>query len=101
MFGAPTESDLTERDRRHGTSRATADHRGDTARHVMLMLNPNAQPRDFVVPELVRAIKWRRFINTAAASPEDIFTDFDGPPPPVRGPILLAERSLVCFLAEA
>ncbi len=101
VFGAPTLIDPTERDRRHANVRTAAGHRQNLPRHVMLLLNPNAEPRDFVVPELVRAIKWRRFIDTAAKSPEDIFPAFDGPPPPVRGPILVAERSLVCFVAEA
>jgi isoamylase len=65
----------------------------------MILANPNTEPRDFVVPELVRAIKWRRFLNTAAASPEDVFPDFDGPPPPHRGPILVPDRSLLCYVA--
>ena len=65
----------------------------------MLMLNPIGQPREFFLPELVRTIHWRKFIDTAAAPPADIFPSLNGPSPPLQGPILLAERSLVCYVA--
>jgi glycogen operon protein len=66
----------------------------------MLLMNPVAQQREFVVPELVRAIHWRQFIATAAEPPHDIWPELDGPEPPVRGPILMAERSLQCYVAS-
>lgn len=66
----------------------------------MLMLNPGLQPREFAVPELVRAVHWRQFINTAAESPSDAWPDLDGPEPPANGPVLLADRSLMCFVAS-
>ena len=72
----------------------------EKARHVMLMLNPIGQPRDFAVPDLVRTVKWRRLIDTAAESPADIYPDFNGPEPPLVGPVKLAERSLVCYVAS-
>jgi glycogen operon protein len=66
----------------------------------MLMLNPIGQPREFVVPDLVRTVRWQTFIDTAADAPADIFPNLDGPEPPLSGgPILLAERSLVCYVA--
>lgn len=77
-----------------------ADGSTEKARHVLLMLNPSTKPIEFVVPELVRAIRWRRFIDTAATAPGDIFPRLDGPAPPVQGPMLLPERSLVCFVAS-
>jgi glycogen operon protein len=98
VFGAPSQPDPTERDRRFRSDLVGAESRGGLGQHIMLMLNPGEEPRDFVVPELVRAIKWRRFIDTAAASPADVFPNYDGPAPP-RGPILLTERSLMCFVA--
>jgi glycogen operon protein len=67
--------------------------------HVLLMLNPIGQPREFQIPDLVRMIKWRKFIDTSAPSPADIYPSFDGPAPPLQGPIVLAERSLVCYVA--
>jgi isoamylase len=91
VFGAP-----------HGGERLPGNNaiRG-AARHVMLMLNPSSNSREFVVPEFVRGIKWRKFIDTAAAPPKDVYPDFDGPETPFRGPILLPERSLVCYVASA
>ena len=66
----------------------------------MIMLNPIGQPRDFAVPQLVRTIKWRKAIDTAAEPPADIFPGGDGPEPPVVGTIRLAERSLLCYVAS-
>jgi isoamylase len=78
-----------------------ADVLQERARHVMLMLNPIGQSREFKVPDLVRTVRWRKFIDTAAESPGDIFPNLNGPPPPLSGgPILLAERSLVCYVAS-
>ena len=85
---------------RNGPTANAATLAGEQARHVMLLLNPIGQPREFVVPELVRTIHWRQFINTAADSPHDIFPNLDGPEPPLTGPIRLAERSLLCYVAS-
>ena len=45
----------------------------EQARHVLLMLNPVGQSREFAVPDLVRTIKWRRFIDTSAEPPSRHF----------------------------
>lgn len=90
VFGAPRRFELSTR----------PNSITQTARHVLLMLNPVGQPREFVVPELVRAIHWRQFIDTAADSPHDIWPELDGPEPPARGPLTLAERSLQCYIAD-
>jgi glycogen operon protein len=89
VFGAPRRPEVDERP-------TLIPQQG---KHVMLLLNPVAQQREFIVPELVRAIHWRQFINTAADPPQDIWPELDGPEPPVRGPIVLAERSLQCYVA--
>ncbi len=65
----------------------------------MLMLNPIGQPREFMVPDLVRTVRWRKFIDTAAEPPADIFPNLNGPAPPLRGEILLPERTLVCYVS--
>jgi isoamylase len=89
VFGAPRRPEIDER----------PTLIPQPGKHVMLLLNPVAQQREFAVPELVRAIHWRQFINTAAEPPHDIWPQLDGPAPPVSGPILLAERSLQCYVA--
>jgi len=96
VFGAPAQAV----ERAVEPARAGARNPPEKARHVMIMLNPIGQPRDFVVPQLVRTIKWRKAIDTAAETPADIFPAGDGPEPPVVGPIRLAERSLVCYVAS-
>ncbi|HEY2148198.1 MAG TPA: glycogen debranching enzyme, partial [Pirellulales bacterium] len=71
----------------------------NAGRHVMLLLHAGEGPRAFTIPPAVRAIAWRRFIDTAAAGPLDIFPEIDGPPLPAIGKIELEGRSLVCFVA--
>jgi glycogen operon protein len=92
VFGAPLKADKSDRPR--------LENYPEQSRHVMLMLNPVGQPRQFVIPELVRTIHWRQFIDSAAESPRDIFPTLDGPEPPLTGPIKLAERSLLCYVAS-
>ena len=65
----------------------------------MLLLHAGEGPRVFTIPPAVRAIAWRRFLDTAAAGPLDIFPEIDGPPLPAIGKIELEGRSLVCFVA--
>ncbi len=71
----------------------------ERARPVMLMLNPIGQAREYVIPDLVRTLKWRRFIDTSAEPQTDIFPNLDGPQPPLTGPVKVAERSLICYVA--
>ena len=75
VFGAPSprEAKLEQ------GARSAPNKVLEKAQHVMLMLNPVGQPRDFVVPPLVRMVKWRRAIDTAAEPPADIFPGGDGP----------------------
>jgi len=69
------------------------------ARHVLLLIHSGQNPRDFVLPKLPKAIKWRQFINTMKDSPDDIFPQLDGPPAPPSGRIRLDHHSLVCFVS--
>ena len=47
-------------------------------RHVMLFVHGGTLPRDFVVPELARSILWKKFIDTAAEPPDDIYPNRAG-----------------------
>ncbi len=67
--------------------------------HVLLMCHAGVEPRQFTIPAVARDIPWRLFINTACRSPEDVYPDLDGPPPPPEGTITLESRSLVCYVA--
>jgi glycogen operon protein len=68
-------------------------------RHVMLFLHSGTLPRDFVVPDLARPVVWRKFIDTAAPSPEDIYPAGDGPILMPSQTLRLIDRSLVCYVS--
>jgi glycogen operon protein len=70
------------------------------ARPVLLLFHSGSQPRKFVLPELARLYPWRLLVNTAAASPNDIYPDADGPPPPADGILRLIHHSMMCFVAS-
>jgi len=71
----------------------------EDGRHVLIFCHAGWYPQDFVVPPSLRKLNWRLFVDTAADSPDDVYPEADGPPPP-KGPIGLIERSLLCFVAE-
>jgi isoamylase len=76
------------------------DDARNPGRHVMLLLHAGAAPRTFTIPTPVRRIAWRQFINTAAAPPDDLHPDLNGPEPPAGGTLELEGRSMVCFVAK-
>ena len=69
-------------------------------RHVLILMHAGSDPRQFLIPYVVRNFPWRRFIDTAAESPADVFPELDGPPPPATGLVELEGRSLVCYVAR-
>jgi isoamylase len=72
-----------------------------TGMHMLMFFNSGHDAHDFHVPELALHLTWKRFIDTAAACPDDIFPCLDGPvlshPPIAR----VEGRSLLVFVAEA
>ena len=69
-------------------------------RHVLILLHAGCDPRQFLIPHVVRSFAWRRFVDTAADSPDDVYPELDGPPPPATGLVQLEGRSLVCYVAR-
>ena len=69
------------------------------ARPVMLMLHSGDEEQEFIVPPIVAPLKWRLFVDTAAEPPGDVYPNADGPPPAGK-PLVLADRSLRCYVAE-
>ncbi len=69
-------------------------------KHVLLFLHADPEPGRFVVPEPVRHLAWRAFVNTAARPPEDIYPGGEGPPV-TRFDWELPGRTLVALAAEA
>ena len=68
--------------------------------HVLLFCHAGSEPRRFTLPETLRKIPWRLFVDTAAESPGDVYPELDGPQPPVGGALEFQPRSLVCYVAE-
>ncbi|MBN1590514.1 MAG: glycogen debranching protein GlgX [Pirellulales bacterium] len=68
--------------------------------HVLLLCHAGDQPRAFTLPPITKTIRWQTLLNTAARSPEDIYPELDGPPPPGDGIVEMESRSMVCFVAS-
>jgi glycogen operon protein len=69
-------------------------------RHVLILCHSGHHAREFTLPSSVQSQPWRLFIDTAADPPGDLYPGADGPPPPSGGRLTLADRSLVCFVAQ-
>jgi glycogen operon protein len=69
------------------------------ARHVMIFMHSGHQSQEFVVPEKVRALPWKTFIDTAAPTPTDVYPAVDGPPLPKDMRLNLIHHTLVCYVA--
>jgi isoamylase len=69
------------------------------ARAVMVMLHCGPQSQEFTPPPPAASIKWRLFIDTAAASPDDIYPEADGPALS-KNPVVLDSHTLRCYVAE-
>ncbi|MGV3605269.1 MAG: glycogen debranching protein GlgX [Planctomycetaceae bacterium] len=69
------------------------------ARDVLLLINATGQPREFILPPVAKGTQWRLFLDTAAASPYDVYPGCDGPPPPRSRRLTLSYRSLCCFVS--
>jgi glycogen operon protein len=76
---------------------------GDVPRHVLVFAHAGSAPRIFHFPqaEAVRSLTWRLFVDTGKSQPHDEHPAGTGPLVDVERPVELADRSLVCFLADA
>jgi len=81
------------------TAPGPSDDPAGFGRDVMLLVNATAENREFILPPVAKGNEWRLFIDTAAASPRDIYPDLDGPPPPDTQRLVLMNRSLCCYVA--
>ncbi len=69
-------------------------------RDLMIMMNAKTKPREFAIPDAAKSEGWHLFINTAGEPPNDIFPTIAGPAPPKSGRLIVAPRTLVCYVAE-
>ncbi len=82
-----------------GAVAAQSSHDRTPGRNVLIVFHAGKDPRMFELPTAIQGYKWRKFIDTSADGPADIYPNVDGPEPPVRGRLILEDRSLVCFVA--
>jgi isoamylase len=69
------------------------------ARSVLLLIHGGQTSQEFTLPSPARDIPWRLFVDTAAASPHDVFPKEDGPAPPADGRVVLVHHSMKCYVA--
>ncbi len=69
-------------------------------RDVLMMFNSTGQPREFHLPDVGRGMNWNLFLDTAAASPEDIYVDLDGPMPPSNRVVDMPHHSMRVYVSE-
>ena len=67
--------------------------------HLLLIYHNGQEPVTFRLPEELRTLSWRLFVNTAAESPNDIYPSLDGPEFTADEDLILPPFSLHCFLA--
>jgi len=68
--------------------------------HVLVLCHSGCEPRTFTMPEIVRKLPFRLFVDTAATSPQDVYPDLDGPAMSPTGLVHVAANSMVVFVAE-
>ncbi len=78
----------------------TLEHEGSLY-HVLMMFHGSWESRDFFFPAVCQNFDWRLFIDTAAASPNDIFPDETGPKPNLKAALKFPPHTLRVYLAEA
>jgi glycogen operon protein len=67
--------------------------------HVLLICHAAPEPGTCSLPGIARGLPWRLFLDTSQESPNDIYPDLDGPPPP-DGVLPLQGRTFLCYVAK-
>lgn len=71
----------------------------EAARHVMIFMHSGGEPQDFHMPHTARDLTWKLVIDTAAATPNDIYTDGSGPVFQSHEVIHMNHHSFRCYIA--
>jgi glycogen operon protein len=69
-------------------------------RNVLMLFHCGTDARHFTLPVPARGLPWRLLLNTGAECPNDIYPEFNGPPPPSNGIVTVEARSTVVFVAS-
>ena len=76
-----------------------ADQHSPPNHNLLMLIHAGTDSRHFVLPQSVRHIAWRLFVNTAAESPDDAHPALDGPPPSSNSIVTMEPRSMVVYVA--
>jgi glycogen operon protein len=68
--------------------------------HVLMLFHAGSDARHFTLPAAARGLPWRLFVDTAAASPNDIYPDLNGPAAPANDIVTLESRSMMVYVAK-
>ncbi len=69
-------------------------------RDMVMMFNSTGDNREFKLPVIGREVSWNLFLDTAAASPHEIYPKVDGPPPPVDKLVPVSRHSMKVYVAS-
>ncbi|QDU96179.1 glycogen debranching protein GlgX [Lignipirellula cremea] len=69
-------------------------------RNVLILANATTVSREFILPPIAKGLRWRLFCNTAARPNSDIFPNYDGPPPPPSGRLMLPHHAMCVYLSQ-
>lgn len=69
-------------------------------RDVLLLINSTGEPITFHLPEHGRGMHWNLFVDTAAASPAEIYPELDGPQPPSSRKIEVSYKAMKVYVSE-
>lgn len=81
------------------TPPAPKSPRDPRGRDILVMFNPTPESREFLFPTVARAQKWRKFIDTAAPAPADVYPEFDGPLANTAERVVVPYKSLQVFVS--
>ena len=69
-------------------------------RDILMLFNGTPETRTFIMPETVRGLRWRTFLDTTKPSPGDIYPSMDGPEMPANRQVTMEYRSCAVFIAD-
>ena len=69
-------------------------------RDIYVAMNAYVKPLDFSIPAAPSGRPWRRFVDTALPSPDDIVDEGSGPHVPVLGSYRLQAHSTIILVSE-
>ncbi len=69
-------------------------------RDIYVAMNAYHDPLEFRIPAAPSGRAWRRVVDTALPSPEDIVAEDHGPRVPIRQPYTVREHSMIILVSE-